>query len=65
MDTQKSKYNFRCGEIVKGCSWEASANSKEELLAKVEQHGKEQHHMAGIDPAMKKRVEGAITQQAA
>ncbi len=65
MHTDNEKYNFHCDSVMKGCSWQASANSKEELLSKIEQHGKQEHHITNIDPETKRRVEGAISRQAA
>ena len=65
MAGQQSKYSFNCGEVIKGCSWQATANSKEELMQKVEQHGKRDHHITNIDPETQQKVEGAIHKQAA
>jgi predicted small metal-binding protein len=62
---EKGKYTFRCGDVMQGCDWQASANSKDELLSKVVQHGKEQHHITSIDPETMKKVEGVIERQAA
>ncbi|HEY1263954.1 MAG TPA: DUF1059 domain-containing protein [Terriglobales bacterium] len=65
MHTSNERYRFRCSDLVKGCSWEATADSKEELLKKIEQHGKERHDMPGIDPGTRQQVENVITKQAA
>jgi predicted small metal-binding protein len=65
MTGQQGKYSFHCGEVMKGCSWQATANSKEELMAKVEEHGKRDHHVTNIDPETRQKVEGAIHKQAA
>ena len=65
MADQQGKYSFNCGEVMKGCSWHTTANSKEELMAKVEEHGKRDHHITNIDPETQRKVEGAIHKQAA
>jgi predicted small metal-binding protein len=62
---QQGKYHFSCGDVMKGCSWETSADSKEELMAEVEEHGKRDHHITNIDPETREMVEGAIHKQAA
>ena len=63
MAGQQGKYTFHCGDVMKGCSWQATANSKEELVAKVEEHGKREHHVTNIDPETRQRVKGAIHQR--
>jgi predicted small metal-binding protein len=65
MTGQQGKYTFHCGDVMKGCSWQASADSKQELVEKVEEHGKRDHHITNIDPETRDRVEGAIHKQAA
>jgi predicted small metal-binding protein len=65
MAGQQGKYSFNCGDVMKGCSWQATANSKEELMEKVEEHGRRDHHITNIDPQTQQKVEGAIHRQAA
>jgi predicted small metal-binding protein len=65
MDKHQGKYNFKCGEVMQGCTWQASANSKDELLSKIEEHGRKDHHVTNMNPETKQKVEGAIHQQAA
>jgi len=65
MNEQKGKYSFHCGEVMKGCNWQTTADNKEELMAKVEEHGKRDHHITNIDPETRHKVEGAIHKQAA
>ena len=62
---QQGKYTFHCGDLMKGCSWQATANSKEELMEKVEEHGMRDHHITNLDPPTRQRVESAIHKQAA
>ena len=38
---------------------------KEELMTKVEEHGKRDHHVTNIDPETRQKVESAIHKQAA
>jgi predicted small metal-binding protein len=65
MTGQQGQYTFNCGDVMQGCSWQGTANSKEELMAKVEEHGKRDHNITKIDPETRQMVEGAIHKQAA
>jgi len=65
MADQQGNYSFNCGDVMKGCSWQATASSKEELIAKVEEHGRRDHHITNIDPQTQQKVEGAIHRRAA
>ncbi|HTZ94861.1 MAG TPA: DUF1059 domain-containing protein [Terriglobales bacterium] len=61
----KGKLNFRCADVgPKNCDWQVSGNSEEELMPKIEQHGREKHNMT-IDEATKHKVRGAIQRKAA
>jgi predicted small metal-binding protein len=59
------KLNFRCSDVgPKNCDWQVSGNSEEEIMPKIEQHGREKHHMT-IDENTKQKVRGAIHRKAA
>jgi len=63
--TDDKKLNFRCSEVgPKNCDWQVSGNSEEEIMPKIEQHGREKHNMT-IDEDTKRKVRGAIHRQAA
>ncbi|HZR57210.1 MAG TPA: DUF1059 domain-containing protein [Terriglobales bacterium] len=66
-DTQNSgkKLNFRCSDVgPKNCDWQVSGNSEEEIMPKIEQHGRQDHGMT-IDATTRDRVRGAIHRHAA
>ena len=43
----ENNLNFRCADMGhKECKWQTSGRSEDEILRKVEQHGREKH---GID----------------
>jgi predicted small metal-binding protein len=66
-DTHNSgkKLNFRCSDVgPKNCDWQVSGNSEEELMPKIEQHGRQDHGMT-IDDQTRNRVRSAIHRQAA
>ena len=59
------KLSFRCADVgPKNCDWQVSGHSEEEIMPKIEQHGREKHNMM-IDENTKRKVRGAIHRQAA
>jgi predicted small metal-binding protein len=61
----QEKLNFRCADVgPKTCDWQVSGNSEEEIMPKIEQHGREKHNMT-IDENTKRKVRSAIHRQAA
>jgi predicted small metal-binding protein len=71
MDTHQSqpqghgKMNFRCADVgPKTCDWQVSGNSEEEIMPKIEQHGREKHNLT-MDGETKNRVRSAIHRKAA
>jgi len=59
------KLNFKCSDVgPKNCDWQVSGNSEEEILPKIEQHGREKHNL-NIDNQTRERVRRAIHRQAA
>jgi len=59
------KVNFQCSDVgPKNCDWKVSGNSEEEIMPKIEQHGREKHNM-NIDDKTRDKVRGAIHHQAA
>jgi predicted small metal-binding protein len=61
----KGKLNFRCADVgPKNCDWQVTGNSEEEIMPKIEQHGREKHNMH-IDEDTKRKVRGAIQRKAA
>lgn len=51
---------IRCADVGGDCSFEASADTEEELLEKVAEHARRDHEMKEIDPDMQKKVRAAI-----
>jgi predicted small metal-binding protein len=63
--TTGKKLNFRCSDVgPKNCDWQVSGNSEQEIMPKIEQHGREDHGMT-IDDQTRDKVRGAIHRQAA
>jgi predicted small metal-binding protein len=59
------KVNFKCSAVgLKNCDWQVSGNSEQEIMPKIEQHGREKHGLE-IDDYTRNRVRDAINRQAA
>jgi predicted small metal-binding protein len=61
----KQNFKFRCADVVQGCSWETTGKSEEELMPKIEQHGRERHNMQGLDGTTREKVRQSIRREAA
>lgn len=57
--------NFKCSDVgLKHCDWQVSGNSEQEIMPKIEQHGREKHGLE-IDDYTRNRFCDAINRQAA
>ena len=58
-DEQKGTLHFNCSDVVaKNCDWQVSGNSEQEIMPKIEQHGREKHNMT-IDDQTRNKVRNA------
>ncbi|MGC8676498.1 MAG: DUF1059 domain-containing protein [Candidatus Micrarchaeia archaeon] len=57
---KKSAYSFACKDIGMDCGFTATANSEEELMAKIAEHARTAHNMQSIDDATMAKVKAAI-----
>ncbi len=64
--TERSqKLNFKCSDVgPKECDWQVSGNSEEEILPKIEQHGRQAHGMT-INNEIREKVRKSIQRKAA
>jgi predicted small metal-binding protein len=61
----QGKVNFKCSDVgPKECNWQVTGNSEQEIMPKIEQHGREKHNMT-IDDQTRNKVRNAIHKQAA
>ena len=59
------KVNFKCSDTgLKYCDWQVSGNSEEEIMAKIEQHGREMHGLE-INDYTRNRLRDAVNRQGA
>jgi len=62
---ENQKLKFRCSDVgPKTCNWQVSGNSEDEILPKIEQHGREEHNLS-MDESARSKVRSAIQRQAA
>jgi predicted small metal-binding protein len=61
----KQNLKFRCAEIIQGCSWEMTGSSEDELMSKIEQHGREKHNIRSFDSETRNKVRQSIRREAA
>jgi predicted small metal-binding protein len=61
----QGRVNFKCSDVgPKNCDWQVSGNSEQEIMPKIEQHGREKHGLK-IDEETSTKVRNAIRKQAA
>ena len=67
MDTKSpGKKSFRCSDAgPANCTWQTTGSSEQEIIPKIEQHGREAHNIQKMDDNMRDRVRKAIRDQAA
>jgi predicted small metal-binding protein len=53
-----------CGDVVPGCTFEASAKTEDELVKKVVAHAAEAHGITEVTPELAGRVKAAIRESA-
>ncbi|GAA0290682.1 DUF1059 domain-containing protein [Kineococcus aurantiacus] len=50
---------FRCGDVVPGCTREFTAPDRQEILAQVAEHAREDHHVE-VDAPLVQAVEANL-----
>jgi predicted small metal-binding protein len=53
---------FRCGDVVLGCQWEARSEDENELFAEIYSHAREAHAMEQVPPEVMDAIQDAITE---
>lgn len=64
--SNRENYSFRCSDAgFQSCTWQTTASSENELMKKVEQHGRETHNIQQLSPDQRRHIQSAIHRQAA
>jgi len=54
---------IKCSDVDPDCSWSASADTEEELFAKIKTHAKEHHGFDEIPPELVEKTKANIKDQ--
>ncbi len=54
---------FRCKDVGVTCGWEARAETEEELLKMIAEHGATEHDIKEITEELKAKVSSAIREE--
>jgi predicted small metal-binding protein len=54
---------FRCGDVVPGCSTVFVAPSDQEILEHVEEHARDEHGMDTVPPEVRGTIVSLISEQ--
>jgi predicted small metal-binding protein len=52
--------HIACGDVVAGCAFTASAESEQDLIAKVAEHAAHDHGVQEVTPELASKVKAAI-----
>lgn len=52
--------HIECNDVVKGCSFKASAATEQELVEKVSAHAAKEHGLKEVTPELAAQVKAAI-----
>lgn len=52
--------HIACGDVVAGCAFTASAETEEDLIAKVAEHAAHDHGVHEVTPELAAKVKAAI-----
>ncbi len=56
---------FRCGDVVPGCSTVFVAESDREILVSVEEHARDEHGMDSVPPEVRGTIISLISEREA
>ncbi len=59
-DEKTPRKHIACGDVMPGCTFEASAGSEKELLEKVVRHAEHDHGVKEVTPELAAKVQAAI-----
>lgn len=62
-DHSKTTHRIACDHVVPGCTFTASAENEEALVAKVAAHAREVHGVTDVSPELAAEVRAAIERQ--
>jgi predicted small metal-binding protein len=62
-DHSQATHRIACDNVVPGCTFTASAESEDALVAKVAAHAQDAHGVTEVSPELAAKVKAAIQRQ--
>jgi len=53
-------YEFECSDVIPGCHWKVTRDTREDTVEEIERHAKEAHGMAELPDDLTKTVLASI-----
>ncbi len=63
-DQSQGRYSFACSDVGYQCDWRADAASEDELMHKVEEHGREAHNFQQLSDQKRFKIRNNIQRAA-
>lgn len=60
----QGRYSFACSDVGYQCDWRADAASEDDLLRKVEEHGREAHNFQQLSQQKRFKIRNNIQRAA-
>lgn len=49
-------YEFECSDVIPGCSWSVTRDTKEDTVDEIERHAEQAHNLAELPDELADRV---------
>lgn len=53
-------YEFECSDVIPGCNWKVTRDTREDTVEEIERHAEEAHGMAELPDDLTKTVLASI-----
>jgi predicted small metal-binding protein len=63
--THDEDVRFQCSQLHSECKWETSGRSVDELMPRIEQHGREKHGLQSFGQEIREKIQNLIHKHAA
>jgi predicted small metal-binding protein len=63
-DRSQGRYSFACSDVGYKCDWRADAATEDELMHKVEEHGREAHNFQQLSDQKRFKLRNNIQRAA-
>lgn len=63
--THNEDVRFQCSQLHSECKWETTGRSVDELMPRIEQHGREKHGLQAFGQEIREKIQNLIHKRAA